>query len=83
MTIFETRDLSPLIDQYIMPGFKAAVEQEVDRIVRAAAEDAKKRVMERIPEIIGGIVVKLSTRLSAERFGQEIRIILQLPEDKP
>jgi hypothetical protein len=78
----ESRDLSPLVEQYIMPGFKASVEKEVDRIVRAAAEEAKKRVLEKIPELVGGIVVKLSTRISVERFGQEIRIVLQLPEEK-
>ena len=76
-------DLQPFLDEFITPGIRNAIEQEVRAAIERAKGQALRELDRNIPEIMGGIAVHIADMISAERFGRDIRITLHMPEKKP
>lgn len=82
MSLTAKPDLQPFLDEFITPGIKAAIESEVRKVTEIAKAQASEAVERRIAEIMGGIAVHIANMVTAERFGQEIRITVMLPKAK-
>jgi hypothetical protein len=86
MEIKTIPDLQPFVDDFIKPGFVAEVQEEVrlavEEAVTRAMADIRIRLGRKIPKMFGSIAVKLSTMLTVESVGREIRITIHNPEEK-
>lgn len=71
-------DLQPFIDQFIMPGIREAINQEVEAIT----EQAVARLRNLIPQIVAGCGIHIAEMVSAERWGRDIRITITMPKEK-
>lgn len=81
MTI-EILDLNPLIDKYLVPGIKAMIEAEVNRVIERAAHDATEEIRKMAPRIMAEVGLRVSEAVSFDRVGREIRITVHMPKEQ-
>jgi|GEM_PF-3095708 len=79
---FEIRErhLDPLIDNYIVPGIKKLIEDQVRAIIEKASEDARRQVQAALPKVLAEVGIQVSRTIQIDRFGDTIRIELSLKD---
>lgn len=68
------------LDASLQAAVAKAIEEETRRIIEQEAKKAAIEVEMRVRGMIGQIATKLTSHISFERFGQDLRITVRLPD---
>ena len=75
-------DLDPDLDKIIHDVLQKAIRAQLDNEIRILVSEAKKKLDERIPEIISAVSIDMMSYLKMESYGRELHIRFKLPEKK-
>jgi len=68
-------------DQWLCKAITSAIKTEVDREVKLAVDDAKDRIERRVPEIVSGLMLRISKQISMKTMADELVVHVKLSGD--